>query len=110
MNRRAFIQGIAGLAALAITPNLLAKDKLVIQTRLEKLIQSGLVQDEVFYCKSPILLRNIKNLVIKNCTFIFADQIPANISMIEIEGTCESLVITSCNFQTHDHVFLSIKE
>jgi len=70
MDRRSFIKGALGLAALTVAGGALSEEKLDSTTeRFQKAIDGGLIENETFYLDEPITIA-ISGVVIRNCTFV----------------------------------------
>ena len=93
MNRRNFIRGALGLAALAAAGPLVSSPKTVIDRILEK-AKTGLIEYETFYLDEPIVFEYQENLTIRNCQFIMTK--PMNTAIIVRKNT--RLQIYSCHF------------
>ena len=75
MNRREFIKGLAAFAVLALAPSMAPG---LVQTEMQRLqtkFATSLVENEIFYLNGPIVLENIKNLLIRNCHFMFRNVV-----------------------------------
>lgn len=72
ISRRGFIKGLAALAAVAIAPSI-TEEALVKKEhkRLLALMNTGLIENEIFYLEDTLIIQNIDNLIIRNCTFKF---------------------------------------
>lgn len=78
MNRRNFIRGATGLAALAVAGPTLAALSQTDRERLIQQIRSGLVEDQVFVLDEggPIVIAGINELIIRRCRFVWKDRKP----------------------------------
>lgn len=97
MNRRGFIRGLVGLAALAAAPTLPAK---LIQTEQERFLAeaaTGVVRGKVFYLDGPVVLSGIHNLLIDECTFFLKNLGSQAALMID---DCSGLIISNCVFKS----------
>ena len=93
MDRRSFIRGFAGLAALAIaSPNSLAalsqtdRNRLVSQMR-----DGGLIEGQTFVIDDgmSIEFQGIRGLTIRNCRFIWAKPCEGSLMVSGIEMLVE---------------------
>ncbi len=69
MDRRGFIRGIAGLAALSVAPWVKPEE---IDTGMRvflKEARTGLVYRKTFYIEGPVRLVKLRDLVIDSCLF-----------------------------------------
>lgn len=97
MNRRGFIRGLVGLAALAAAPTLSAK---LIQTEQKRFLAeaaTGVIRGKFFYLDGPVVLSGIHNLLIDECTFFFKKF--GNQSALIIND-CSDLTISNCLFES----------
>lgn len=96
MDRRSFIRGLAGLAAIAVSGKTLA---FVLQTERERLlsqmIAGGLIEDQTFIIEDsgPVVFEGINRLTIHNCRFIW--RVPRT-SHFFVFRQCKEILITNC--------------
>jgi TAT (twin-arginine translocation) pathway signal sequence len=96
MNRRGFLKGLAGLAALACAPSIPAA---LVQTEQERLLAkmaTGLVENEIFYLDGPVTISGVNNLIINRCIFKCKNLEP-NDPIVQIDK-CNKLTISNCSF------------
>lgn len=101
MNRRNFIRGAAGLAALAVAGPTLARLSRTDRERLESLIEAGgTIRGQTFLLpdSGPIKISGIKNLLIEECNFIW--QVPCAGVCIDAEHLSGNVVIRNSHFDT----------
>ena len=101
MNRRTFIKGIFSFAAIAVAPSLPVLAAQTEQARLAAAMQSGLVENEIFYLNGPIIIQGISNLIIRNCHFRFRG-VDADESIVKIGKDCSNVTLEYCFFQELD--------
>jgi hypothetical protein len=96
MKRRGFIQGLLGLAALAVAPTVPAQ---LIQTESDRFLAeaaTGLIRNKVFYLDGPVTLIGVRNLTIDSCSF-FCKNV-GDKALLTLDD-CEGLTIMNCLFQ-----------
>jgi len=99
MNRRNFLRGFAGLAALAVAgPSLAAltqtdRERLVAQMR-----DGGVIEGQTFVIHDGrgITFNNIRNLSIRRCNFIWTT--PCTGALLQFGRNTENCEISNCNF------------
>lgn len=99
MNRRGFISGLLGLAALSVAPTLVLSE-----TDKEKFLKeaaTGRIVGKTFYLDGPVTLHNINNLVIDQCIF-YCNLLP-NEPLLSVNN-CKNLVIQNSNFQGNESI------
>lgn len=102
-SRRRFIKGAAGLAAIAAIP-VGASGALQLLSPAEKAdlvtkIESGSVIENItFVLDKPITLKNVSNVLIRNCRFIASPDF-VGLEMIYIDAGCEGLTIRDSVFE-----------
>ena len=101
-SRRRALKGAASLALMAAIPvgvgegyRLLTKRE---QAQLVHEIESGqVIEGRHFLLDRPIILRDINNVILRNCTFVCSPDFVGEHMMIM--ERCNGLVITGCSFQ-----------
>ena len=88
--RRTFIKGLAAFAALAVAPAIPAALVETEHQRLFRLMRTGLIEGETFYLDHGILLRDVHNLIVRNCNFIFTEDISDG-PALEIGSGCSDI-------------------
>ena len=97
MNRRGFIKGLAGLAALAVVPGTAVLAAKTQQERFLAAAATGLIEHQTFYLDGPVVLSGIDGLVIRHCTFLL--RLKSGESMVSADESCRNVLVTSCIFR-----------
>jgi hypothetical protein len=93
MNRRIFIKGLAGLAALLVAPTVPARLVETEKARFLRMMKTGLIESQTFYLDAPIEIDYVNNLVIRNCVFKLK-----NGGCLHLGEHCQRCVIERCTF------------
>lgn len=111
-SRRQILKGAAGLALLAAVPlgtsegyRLLTKTE---QAEFIHRVASGqVIEGQYFLLDRPVILKGLKNVVIRNCHFVCSDDFVGDY-MMKLDQ-CEGFVIQGCNFQSQGQLAAAIK-
>lgn len=98
MNRRNFILGAAGLAALAVAGPSLVKLAATDRALLEaQLVSGGIIENQTFLMPDGrgIALVGLNDVTIRNCQFIW--KVPLGGCYIEVERS-DNVLIQECSF------------
>jgi hypothetical protein len=79
ITRRGFIFGAAGIAALAVSPAIAEAFQETEQQRLQRMIESGVIEDECFYLDGPVTISGVEKLRVNRCLFLYTDKFPHNL-------------------------------
>lgn len=111
-SRRQILKGAAGMALLAAVPlgasegyRLLTKPE---QAELIHRVASGqVIEGQYFLLDRTVVLKGLKNVVIRNCQFVCSDDFVGDY-MMQFDQ-CEGLVIRDCSFQLRGQLSAGIK-
>lgn len=99
ITRRGIIQGLGGLAALAVIPSTRRAIPLGQQDLFVRLAKkNGVVRDAEFLLDGPIVLTDISNLVVERTIFRASHRFPAGEPMLHISGTCSNFKFVKSTF------------
>jgi hypothetical protein len=101
MNRRLFLQGIAGLATLAVASKGLPLPASARARIIEK-ARSGILCNECFELTEPVTLSGLENLTIVSCSFTMRGDAGGE-PFLKISG-CRNLHIDRCSFDGRDAI------
>jgi len=96
MNRREFLRSFSALAAAAVAGPTLARLAATDIERITQAMLAGVVRDQSFYFKHPIVLE-LPRLIITRCCFVF--EFDGDEAAIHIADTAHHLTIENCIFE-----------
>lgn len=105
--RRVFLKGAAGLATIAAVGGVGLSFRTLTETeeqRFMRMVESGLVQDQLFVLTEPVTIISDKELTINRCTFILKGNF--NSPAFRVEGPVR---ITNCAFGLRKYAFAQVK-
>lgn len=100
MNRRTFLRGFAGLAAVAVAgPTLAALSKTDRDRLVAQMQNNGVIEDQTFVIRDgkPIMLKDVHGLTIRRCRFIWTT--PSDGPYIIVGKGCDYCTLDTCSFE-----------
>lgn len=101
VNRRQFIRGLVALAATAVVVDKASGIATLLsdteRERFLKQARTGIIRNEWFEFRQPVVLEGFENLHITDCHFIFHDLKAGEYGLTLGKG-CRYVTISSCAF------------
>jgi hypothetical protein len=98
VNRRGFIKGLAGLAALTVAPGIPFAQAKSDYERFISMARTGTVVGQTFYIDGPIILERLSNLLVERCRFVITRELTTNEPICAMRH-CSDVLLRNCVFE-----------
>jgi hypothetical protein len=107
-SRRRFLQGLAGLAAFAVSSPALGVLSEPDAAKFLRMAKKGLVSDTTFRIRGTVTLIVDRDMTITNCIFIYDDKLTKPFMRIIDMEERHKLLISCCTFISESHYLTGI--